>query len=113
MKNPEVGELNRRITIKDWQDTPNADAGIDQVFSKPIRAWAKRQPVGAGTYHGTKQIDEKITDRFYIRWRSGLTIDADKVLWLGDIRFRVKRASNLADEKRFIVIEVEELGRYG
>jgi len=111
MKMPTTGELNRRVTIKDWQDQPNANAGIDQVYSNPVKVWAKVEPVGAALVQGSVQLNDKITHRFYIRYKKGIT--ADISLFLDDIKYRPKRVTDLADKRQFLVIECEELGNYG
>ncbi|MBL4763499.1 MAG: phage head closure protein [Gammaproteobacteria bacterium] len=105
-----MGSLNRRITIKDWQDEPNADAGINQTFTQPVDAWAKIEPVGAALMQGSMQLNDTITHRFYIRYRTDIT--ADKRLFMGDVQYRIRRVSDLADARRFLVIEAEELGSY-
>jgi len=110
MKEPRIGELDTRIEIKDWDDVPNDDAGIDQNFSNPIKVWAKREPVGAGIYQGSMQLSETITDRFIIRYRTD--VKKGKSIWIGTVRFLVVRAAPLAGGKRWLVIEVEELGEY-
>lgn len=110
MQMPKPGELNRRITIKDWQDVPNAAAGIDQNFTAPLSACAKHEPVGAKLYQESVQLNEVITDRFYIRYRPGFKVDKNKVIEFDGTRFRIRRGSDLGGMKRFIVIECEALG---
>lgn len=110
MDMPKPGELNRRITIKDWQDVPNASAGIDQNFTAPLNTWAKHEPVGARLYQESIQLNEVITDRFYIRYRPNFKVDKNKVIEYDDTRFRIRRGSDVGGMKRFIVIECEALG---
>ncbi len=108
MRMPTAGELRDRITIKDWQDAPNATAGIDQGFTNPVDVWAKVEPVGSAIYHGTAQTDNAISHRFYIRFINGITVD--KVIEYEGIRYRIKRMSDLQFRKQFLIIEAEELG---
>ena len=110
MQMPRIGQLNRRITIKDWQDVPNAAASIDRTMSNPLTVWAKHEPVGAGLYQDSMQINETITDRFYIRHRDNFVVDKNKVIEYDGIRFRIRRGSDLGGMRRFIVIECEALG---
>lgn len=110
MQMPKPGELNRRITIKDWQDVPNASAGIDQNFTGPLTTWAKHEPVGARLYQESMQLNEVVTDRFYIRYRESFAVDKNKVIEYDGTRFRIRRGSDLGGMRRFIVIETEALG---
>lgn len=113
MKEPSTGELNRRITIKGWQDMPAMGGGITQTFDAGVGAWAKREPVGNAIFFGTKQVDESVTDRFIVRRSSQLTertITGEHVIECEGQRFRVKRASAMNGGRTFVVIEAEGLG---
>lgn len=108
MKAPNVGELKHKITIKLWRDVPNLSAGIDQTFTEPAIAWAKIEPVGTAIYFDTKQTDNKITHRFYIRFIAGVT--SDHVIEHDGWRYRIARSAPMQFERRFLVIEAEQLG---
>lgn len=112
MEFPSSGELKRRITIKNWQDVPNSDASIDQQLSQPVHVWAKRETVGAAIRQGSAQINELITDRFYIRYRESLKakLSKDSRFYVGRTEFIVRTCVDLKDAKRFLVIECEEAG---
>ena len=113
MEFPSSGELNRRITIRDWQDQPNGDAGIDQQFTKPVILWAKHEPVGAGIRQGSAQINELITDRFYVRYRESLRLklSKDSRFYMRNTEYRVRTCTDLKGARLFLVIECEELGQ--
>ena len=108
MDMPTAGELRHLISIKNWQDVPNASNGIDKNYTPFLSKWAKIEPVGAAIYHGTQQTDNSITHRFYIRYVAGIT--SDHVIEHGGIRYRIKRSSDLQFRQQFLVIEAEELG---
>lgn len=113
MREPATGELNRRITIKAWQDTPAMGGGITQTFDAGQSVWAKREPVGNAIFFGTKQLEETVTDRFIIRRTSLLTertITGEHVIEGEGQRFRVKRVSAMNGGRDFVVIETELLG---
>lgn len=113
MNEPTTGELNRRITIKGHQDMPAMGGGLTQSFPEIGRAWAKIEPVGTAIYFGTQQTGEGVTHRIAYRRRSGMTerdIGSAHVVEYGSYRYRVKRASNMNDADRFVLLEVEELG---
>lgn len=112
MEFPSTGQLKRRITIKDWQDVPNDDAGIDQQMTQPIHVWAKRETIGAAIRQGSAQINQQVTDRFYVRYRESLKakLSKDSRFYVGKTEFLVRSCVDLNDAKRFLVIECEEIG---
>lgn len=113
MKEPSTGELNRRITIRKWQDMPAMGGGIAQTFDAGTSAWAKIEPVGNAIFFGTKQVGEDVTDRIIIRRTFVLTdrtITGEHVVECGGARYRVKRASALNGGNTFVMIEAELLG---
>lgn len=109
---PKPGELNRRIMLKNWIESPNASGGIDQNKPDLLPVWAKRQPVGAGIWQGSVQVNNIITDRFLIRWRDDIVIDNNVIIICDGHEFRITRHSDLNDAKRFFVIEAENLGAW-
>jgi SPP1 family predicted phage head-tail adaptor len=109
---PSTGELNRRITILEWQDQPNAQGGIDAQKTPELTVWAKRQAVGAGVYQESVQVEQTITHRFYIRYREDVIIDQNTTIVCEGDEYRSRRLSDLEDKKQFFVIETELLGPY-
>lgn len=112
MEFPAAGDMNCRVTIKDWQDVPNADAGIDQQMTRPKTVWAKRETVGAAIRQGSAQINELITDRFFIRYRKALQsrLTKDSRFYVGNTEFMVRSCNNLKHADVWLVIECEEIG---
>lgn len=110
MNFPETGELKHRIMLKNWQDVPNASGSITQQKPDLLPVWAKREPVGALVYQGSVQIEDKITHRFYIRFRDDIVIDNNVLIICGGMEYRVRRCGDMEDAKRFLLIETEELG---
>lgn len=108
MDNPTTGELNRRVLIRRWQDQPNAAFGIDPVYDPGVTVWGKLVPVGNAVYYGAKQTGDSITHRCVIRYRAGIT--GEHVVESSGVRYRVKRADSLGWERRYTVMELEELG---
>jgi len=112
---PDVGELQRRVTIKLWTDTANLGFGIDQAFDAGLPRWAKIEPVSGVAYWGSKQIDQGMTHRIWVRWGAGskdTDITGQHVIDYpnGNQRFRVLRTTNVGDAQRFTMIEVKLLG---
>lgn len=110
---PVAGDLNRRIVIKRWQDMPAMGGGITQIDTLVGEVWAKHEPVGNALFFGTAQVGENITDRFILRRSATLTertITAEHVIEWDGQRYRVRRASDLNDARRFVMIETENLG---
>ena len=113
MKEPSAGEMNRRVSIKTWQDIPVMGGGIAPSYGIGIAAWAAIEPVGNAIFFGTKQVGEGVTHRITIRRSSQLTertITGEHVVEGGGLRYRVKRATALNGGRDFVMMEVEELG---
>ena len=113
MTEPQSGELNRRVAIKRWQDMPALSGSITVSDTLVATVWGKIEPVGNAIFFGTKQVGEDVTDRIYIRRTSALTertITGEHVCESSGLRYRVRRASALNGEKKFVLLEVECLG---
>ncbi|MDN7413012.1 phage head closure protein [Burkholderia vietnamiensis] len=110
MRIPRIGELDRRVQLRERRDYPYRDAELESEFPQQRSRWAKIEPVGAAVYSGSVQIDEKITHRMYLRYVDGVTSDYE-VVYREQV-FRVKRVGDLNGVRRFTVLEVEEL-RHG
>lgn len=113
MIEPTTGELDRRITIKRWQDMPAMSGSITPSDTLVGAVWAKIEAVGNAIFFGTRQVGEDITHRIYLRRTSLLTertITGEHVIESGGQRFRVRRASNLNAGRTWLLLEVEDLG---
>jgi SPP1 family predicted phage head-tail adaptor len=112
------GKLNRRVLIRKQTDIPAMGAAITQTFDAGISAWANVEPVGNAIFYGTKQVGESTTHRIIVRYQPGVVTDMvitgdhviDQVINGVTVRYRVKRASDLHDDRTFVLIEVELLG---
>jgi SPP1 family predicted phage head-tail adaptor len=110
---PCVCELNRRIDIREQTDIPAMGGTVTNTFSAPIPVWAKHQPVGNAIFFGTKQVGENITDRFIIRRSLTVnekTVTANHVVEYDGQRYRVRRAADINGARKFVMLEVENLG---
>lgn len=108
-RSPSPGDLNRRAHFRTREDVPgNGHMGVDTVYHNTFGAWAKLSSVGESVRIGSVQIDAAITHKIIIRFRAGVTTD-DEVVIDGMV-YRIKGVSDLNDERRFLVINVEELG---
>ncbi|VWD15041.1 head-tail adaptor protein [Burkholderia contaminans] len=110
MRIPRIGDLDRRVQLRERRDYPYRDAELESEFPKQRLRWAKIEPVGAAVYSGSVQIDEKVTHRIYLRYLDGVTTDYE-VVYREQV-FRVKRVGDVNGVRRFTILEVEEL-RYG
>lgn len=108
VREPGASELNRRIIIRLRQDTPASDMGLDPNFMEEKRRWARVQPVGTVIYSAGVQIDSKITHRITFYYTKGIS-DAHEVLHDTTL-YRVRRVTDMNGNRRFTVLEVEELG---
>lgn len=108
MRIPRIGELDRRVLLRERRDCPYRDAEIQSEFPEQRPRWAKIEPVGAAVYSGSVQIDDKVTHRIFFRYLDGVTSDYE-VMYRDQV-FRVKRVGDVNGARRFTVLEVEELG---
>jgi head-tail adaptor len=110
---PQVGEMDKRVRIRAWQDVPDAGFGIEQTFDEGREVWAKVLPVGSAVFLGSMQVDSSITHQAFVRYSPEVnerTVTAAHVVELGLDRYRVKRANAYKGQKNFLFIELELLG---
>jgi hypothetical protein len=108
-----VGELNTTVRVREWQDMPAIGGGIDQTFAAGTKAWAKLVPVGAALFYGTAQIEAGVTHRM-TTWRTTAlnerTVTAAHVVESEGMRYRVRRATPMDQERQFLLVDLTELG---
>ncbi|RFB73826.1 MULTISPECIES: phage head closure protein [unclassified Herbaspirillum] len=107
MKVPSIGELNRRVELRERVDQAVADSDVEATFPQQRFRWAKIEPVGSAVYAASVQIDKKVTHRITVRYLDGIT-DAFEIVYRTQV-FAVKRVSDLNGARRFTVLEVEEI----
>ncbi|AOX16925.1 head-tail adaptor protein [Kozakia baliensis] len=116
-----IGRMKWPVLVARREQLPEANpgVGIAELFPQMMSARADIQPVGAGTYWGSMQVDAGITHRIFMRWFD--TIDNECVIFrvtkstestpMTDVliweRFRIRRWKELAGRKRFVCIECE------
>lgn len=113
LQEPRTGDLNRRLVIKRRQDMPAMGGGVTPSYTTVATVWAKVEPVGGALFFGTKQVGEEVTDRVFIRRTSPLTertITGEHECECDGQRYRVRRASAVNGGKRFVMLEVENIG---
>lgn len=113
MREPTAGDLNRRVTLRKWQDVVDSGFGIDQTFDAGATVWASVEPVGSAIFWGSQQIENGVTHRIVARRTATIneaSITGEHVAEYAGMRYRVKRASDINGERRFVVLEVEVLG---
>lgn len=108
MKRPQIGRLNRLIQLKDWQDVPEVSGGVIRQLTLIAEVYASVSPVAGSIFHASKQTGSGVTHQIIIRYRPGLN-DSTVVVYAGR-QYRVARVTDMNDERRFTVLEVEELG---
>lgn len=114
----DAGKLNRRVKLRKQADIPAMGAAITQTFDAGVEVWANVEPVGNAIFFGTKQVGENVTHRIIVRYQTGIVTDStitgnhvvDQVIDGATVRYRVRRASDLHDDRTFVLLEVEMLG---
>lgn len=109
LRNPPSQKLDKRVCIRLRQDIPVGASGVDTLYTKPVKRWARIQPVGTATYTETAQTDTAITHRIWLRKIEGVT-DAHEIVHItsGSV-YRVQRLADLDGGNDFTIIEVEQL----
>lgn len=116
MKGPDIGELDKLVRFREWQDQPDADQGIDQTYDDGVEAWARIEPTGAALFYGMQQVEAGVTHRL-VTWRSnlinGLEIGGGHVVDHNgsQTRYRVRRATDMNGREQFVLVDLEQLGR--
>ena len=112
MNRPEIGKLNRRVKIFHTMSVPDERLGFSKTAVQEDELWGKLEPVGAGIYFGSKQIESGVTHRVIVRSMPGRTGPRDfkgvTELMVDGVLYRLRRVSDLGGLRRFTVLDVEE-----
>lgn len=113
MKYPNIGDLDKLVRVRAWQDVPDATAGIDQTYDAGIEAWARIEPTGSALFYGSAQVETGVTHRA-ATWRTS-QLNADRiggshVIDHGGMRYRVRRATDINGLRAFVLFDLEQLG---
>lgn len=109
MREPHIGELDKRMLLRRRNDFPVPDGGLGVSYPSQFSVWAKLTPVGGAIYYETAQTDDAVTHRAIIRLRSGVTAEYGAVV--GGIAYRVRRVAELGRSRRWLVLDLVELGQ--
>ena len=114
MKRPEIGKLNRRVTIRVVSHVPDQQSGFALSVDRSVTVWGSLEVVGAGIYFGTKQVESTVTHRVTVRRIKGKTQPQDlttaSTLTIDGIEYLIRRVADLGGAERFTVIDCEEKG---
>lgn len=108
---PGAGDLDKRVLIRLRQDVPVGLAGVISEHPVAFTRWASLKPVGTAAWAASVQTDERVTHRCIVRWIEGVT-DSHEVVYLDRV-YRVRRCAELRGSRRFLAMDVEELGEVG
>lgn len=116
MKYPTVGELDKFVRIRAWQDEADGGTGIEQTYDAGVEAWARIEPTGAALFYGTQQVEAGVTHRL-ATWRTS-QLNADVIGGghvvdhggVGGLRYRVRRAMDINGQRAFVLLDLEQLG---
>lgn len=114
MNFPEIGALNRRITLQRIETVVKPDAQFANRVQTEFTVWGRIESVGSLIFWQTSQINSGITHRIFIRSVKGKT-DAfafKNISWASSegLRYKIKRVFDLNASQRFTVLEVEADG---
>lgn len=113
MQRPRIGELNKRVQIRAWQDVPGPDQGITPTYDVGVPAWARIEPTGSALFYGLQQVEPGVTHRL-AAWRTAQVnadvIGGSHVVDHGRMRYRVRRATDMNGGGVFVLLDLEQLG---
>ncbi|WP_312315429.1 phage head closure protein [Atlantibacter sp.] len=104
---PDPGELDKRIMLRQRIDRAAGVYDTTQEYKNILYAWSRVRQVSATTMHESAQTDQALTHYFTIRFRKGITADFEVVH--NGMVYAVRRARDLNDARRFLLLECEEL----
>lgn len=112
MKYPDIGELDKRVRVRKWQDEPGADEGVEQTYDAGVAAWARIEPAGSALFYGLQQVEPGVTHRL-ATWRTALLnadlIGGSHVVDTSTMRYRVRRATDVNGQRDFLLLDLEQL----
>lgn len=112
LRGPAIGEMDKLVTIKAWEDVPSGFALVQQ-FDAAQQAWAGLTPVGGALFYGTQQVGEEVTHRL-VTWRTptihATAVTARHVVEHDGQRYRVRRTTDMNGERAFVIVDLEHLG---
>jgi hypothetical protein len=110
---PTSGELNARIAIRQWSDSPNAAFGLDSNYGAPLLRWARKRSAGAMVHYGSKQTGDAVTHFFDLRRGQGTKPEdftTSVVIEHAGHRYRVLRAADMNGAELFTTVECTQIG---
>jgi hypothetical protein len=113
MNYPDIGELDKRVRVRRWQDEPDDAQGIEQTYDVGVPAWARIEPTGSALFYGLQQVEPGVTHRL-ATWRTK-QLNADvvgggHVVDCRGMRYRVRRATDINGQQDFLLLDLEQLG---
>lgn len=101
---PETGELKARVVLQTMQSVPSG-VTIAESFTTLATVWAKHSPVTGITQLDTKAMNQAITDRFIIRYRTDVV--SDMYISYDGKSFRIRTFEDIQGAKRFLELCTE------
>jgi hypothetical protein len=112
MKYPDIGELDKRVLVRKWQDEAGPNEGIDQTYDAGIPAWVRIEPTGSALFYGLQQVEPGVTHRL-ATWRTSQLnadlIGGSHVVDTSTMRYRVRRATDINGQRDFLLLDLEQL----
>ncbi|AVF25093.1 putative phage head-tail adaptor [Paenibacillus larvae subsp. larvae] len=100
------GKLNKRITIKKHEPTPDGAGGYDDGFSDVVTVWANIRPLRGREYWQSQQTQAEVTHSIMIRYRKD--IDRSHVVSYGGRLFDIQHIINVDEANRTLILHCVE-----
>lgn len=108
---PTIGELRHRITIEENVKVSDGLGGQDETWQSIAAdptVWAKIDPVSGLQAFFAERLEERITHKITIRYRSDLLGKAEWRINFGGRIFQMKSIRAMLERKDYIVIDAVE-----
>lgn len=112
MQPPTIGDMDRLVHVRAWQDMPSGGSEVEQTYDAGFKVWASLMPTGAALFYGTAQVETGVTHRM-ATWRTSRmnadVINGAHVVEHGGMRYRVRRATDINGGRAFVLLDLEQL----
>lgn len=103
---PKIGELRHRIVIEESVKVSDGVGGQTETWQTVATVWAKIDPVAGLERFFAERIEENITHKITIRYRTGIDTEM-RISFDGHI-FQIRSVRRMLERKDFIQIDAVE-----
>jgi head-tail adaptor len=103
----EAGKLRHRVVLEQRSQDSGADGALSDTFTEVDEVWGGVEGVRGSVYAAGLQLEERITHRITLRWRSPTGFNFIRELETGH-RYKVRDARDPDGRRSLLEIMAEE-----